>query len=603
MQPELTRQEKIFTLVGLLLSMFLAALDQTVVATAGPDIQRSLRIDAGLYSWMTTSYLVASTVFVPLYGKLSDVVGRKPVILFGVSLFLVASIFCGFSQYTWQLLIARALQGAGSASVFTSAFAVVADLFSPRERGKYSGLFGAVFGISSLVGPLLGGFITDNFGWHWVFFVNLPLGLLALIFMALKMPRLKPTLIGPQRLDVIGLLLLALGVVPLLIGLSLGRPTLRPHEFGLLWTSPACLALLIGGLLGLSLFVAFELRVAQPLVNLRLLKERTVAFGNASVFFLGGVFLTPMVFLPLFMVNVVGVTNTASGLTISPLVLGVVAGNILSGQLVSRLGRYKILMLASLITQLFGLLVMATTLTPNSTQTEVTLKMVLLGLGMGPTIPLYTIAIQNAVAPNDIGGATSMMTFCRQLGASVGLALVGSFFATTLSSRLTVEIPLATQGLPENMVARFLSPAGDGETAVGAQRFDAEKVKQKIRDELEGAKSLGLRAINGETLARTLVSGSALASDHLKRVAAAGGATNESERLELAREIEAAVATAWARAEPAIDAVSVALKACFTSAIQKVYWVALCLALAALLLTWFLPEKPLRSADVTGPTD
>jgi EmrB/QacA subfamily drug resistance transporter len=598
----LTKQEKVFTLIGLLLSMFLAALDQTVVATAGPDIQRALHIDAGLYSWMTTAYLVASTVFVPLYGKLSDLLGRKPIILFGVSLFLVASILCGLSENTWQLLASRALQGVGSASVFTSAFAIVADLFPPRERGKYSGMFGAVFGISSLVGPLLGGFITDNFGWHWVFFINIPLGILALIFMFFKMPKLKPD-IAKQKLDVAGVFILAIGVVPLLIGLSLGRPTLRPGEFGLLWTSPQCLGLLFTGIIGLAIFVWFELKIEFPLVNLRLFKDPLLSLGNGSVFLLGGVFLTPMVFLPLFMVNVVGVTNTASGLTISPLVLGVVAGNILSGQLVSRLGRYKLLMLVSLVTQLVGLFILATTLTAQSTQQEVTLKMVLLGLGMGPTIPLYTIAIQNAVAPKDIGSATSMMTFCRQMGASVGLAIVGSFFASSLSHELQTNIPAATAGLPESMVSRFLSstPTSDGE-GLGAQRFDAEKIKEKIADELQGARSVAIKAINGERLARSLVSSSQFASARLKEVAEAGGTNDAKERAEILSELDAALAAAKTRADAAVGNVSNALKLAFTTAIREVYWVAIVLAALALLLTVFLPERHLKNAVTPSAT-
>ena len=188
--PPLSPRQRTQALAGMLLAMFLAALDQTVVATAGPDMQRTLNIDASLYTWITTGYLVSSTVLVPVYGKASDLYGRKRIVVFGVVLFLVASALCGLSQNTGQLIAFRVLQGAGSASLFTSAFAVVADLFPPSERGKYTGLFGAVFAVSSLVGPLLGGFITDLFGWHWVFFINLPIGAIALAFIVLYMPQL-----------------------------------------------------------------------------------------------------------------------------------------------------------------------------------------------------------------------------------------------------------------------------------------------------------------------------------------------------------------------------------------------------------------------------
>ena len=471
----------------MLLAMFLAALDQTVVATAGPDMQRSLDIDASLYTWITTGYLVSSTVLVPVYGKLSDLLGRKRVVVFGVVLFLVASALCGFSQTTGQLIAFRVLQGAGSASIFTSAFAVVADLHPPAERGRYAGLFGAVFAVSSLVGPLLGGFITDQLGWHWVFFVNLPVGAVALAFIALRMPRLAPKLERRPGLDLLGGVLLAIAVVPFLIALSLGRPELRSGELGWLWTDWQVLALFAVAAAGVAGFVTWELRVRDPLVDLRLFHNPTVALGVVTVAVLGGAFLTPMVFFPLFMVNVVGVTATASGLTITPLVLGVVAGNLLSGQLVSRIGKYKGLMLASLVLLIVGFAVMALTLTSSSTQGEVTVKMVLLGLGLGPTIPLFTIAIQNAVPLPQLGEATSMMTFFRQMGSTVGIAVVGSLFATTLSHELSHRLEEATRGLPPDLVARFSSGVQGG----APPRFEPEVVKGKISDQLEGALCAG----------------------------------------------------------------------------------------------------------------
>jgi EmrB/QacA subfamily drug resistance transporter len=521
---ELTGQQKVLTLAGMLLAMFLAALDQTVVATAGPDIQKALAIEPSLYTWITTAYLVASTVLVPVYGKLSDTYGRRRIVVIGVLIFLVGSVACGLSKTTGQLIFFRAVQGVGSASIFTSAFAVVADLFSPRERGRYSGIFGAVFGLSSLVGPLLGGFITDTVGWHWVFFINLPLGALALTFIALRMPALKPReRKGP--VDVVGAVLLAAGVVPLLVALSLGRPAVRPGETGFEWLSGPELALFAVAVAGVAAFVWWERRVASPLIDFGLFTSPMVSWGSATVFVLGGAFLTPMVFLPLFMVNVVGVTATASGLTISPLVMGVVAGNVLSGQLVARLGRYKGLMLASLSLLAAGFTVMALTLTPSSTQGEVTAKMVLLGIGLGPTIPLYTIAIQNAVPPQQLGVATAMVTFFRQMGSTVGLALVGSLFGSTLSHELDVRMAEATKGLPPALVERFrVGPAGTpGEDGAAPGRFDAEQVKQKLGAQLDGAKAVAKRALSGDALAAALVAQSPLADERLKAVAAAGG--------------------------------------------------------------------------------
>ncbi|MFZ5438489.1 MAG: MDR family MFS transporter [Myxococcota bacterium] len=657
MSETLSKREKVQALAGMLLAMFLAALDQTVVATAGPEMQRALDIDAALYTWITTAYLVTSTVLVPVYGKLSDVFGRKRIVVFGVLVFVAASALCGLAQSTAQLIAFRALQGVGSASLFTSAFAVVADLFPPSERGKYSGLFGAVFGVSSLVGPLLGGFITDTFGWHWVFFINLPLGALALGFIVLRMPPLRPRLERHPTIDVLGAVLLALFVVPLLVALSLGRPELRPGELAFLWTDWQELALFAVALAGLLGFVLWELRAPEPLVDLRLFKNRTVAFGSATVFVMGGAFLAPTVFLPLFMVNVVGVTATASGLTISPLVLGVVTGNVLSGQLVSRLGHYKRLMLGSLVLLMVGFVVMAFTLTSASTQGEVTVKMVLLGLGLGPSIPLYTIAIQNAVPVQQLGVTTSMVTFLRQMGSTVGIAIVGSLFATSLSVELKARLTTATAGLPPELVQRVVASPGSAEEGAPLTRFDAAKVKARVDEQLEGAVAVTQRALEGELLARQLVLGSPFASEELK-AAVAGGSVRDSVRarytvtraklrraagdeaswaelrsqsagLELpearpvdeaaltaldaqleaaaARAGDAAVATAVAEARAdvearrpklhaAVDAVERALKDAFTAAILRVYRVALVLTVLAFFLTLGLAQLPLRTS-------
>lgn len=523
----LTRQQKMLTLAGTLLSMFLAALDQTVVATAGPDMQRSLHLAPGLYTWITTAYLVSSTVLVPVYGRLSDLFGRKVILVVGVVIFLAASALCGISQNAWQLIAFRALQGVGSASLFTSAFAVVADLFPPSERGRYSGLFGSVFGISSLVGPLLGGFITDHFGWHWVFFINLPIGAVALAFIVLRMPPLKPSSSTPRpSVDVMGAVLLAVGTIPLLLGASLGRAVLREGDIGYLWTSPPMLAMGLLAVVGLVGFVAWELRVKDPLVDLSLFKTPAVKWGVLTMFVLGAAFLTPMVFLPLFMVNVVGVTATQSGLTISPLVMGIVAGNVLSGQLASRFGKYKPFMLVALVVLTIGFLVMGFTLTAGSTQGEVTLKMVLLGLGLGPSIPLYTLAVQNAVPPQQMGVATSMTTFFRSMGSTVGVAVVGSLFATTLSEQMATRLNKATEGLPPQLVQGFMRRQGADapeEGGASGMRFDAEAQKQKARDGLEGARRLALKALEGESLAVMAVKSSPLADDGLKKALEDGG--------------------------------------------------------------------------------
>lgn len=435
--PELTRAQRASTLLGVLLGLLLAALDQTIVATAGPAIQADLSIAPTVYPWLTTSYLVASTVMLPVYGKLSDLFGRRPVLVAGILVFVGASLLCGLSRTTLVLVLFRALQGAGSAALFTSAFTVVADLYPPAVRGRYQGLIGAVFALASVVGPLVGGFITDHFGWHWVFLVNGPVGAVALLFILTRMPALRPPRqVRPLRLDVPGALALAVAVVPLLLALSLGHSAEAPGDLGLGWGSWQVVGLFALSAVGAGLFLLTEARAAEPILDLGLFRNRVFSVGNLAVFILGAGFLATVIFLPLFMVNVVGLSATRSGLTLVPLTLGVVAGNVLAGQLVSWLGHYRILMLLSLVVLLVGNALMAFTLSPGSTQAEVTLKMVLVGLGTGPSLPLYTLAIQNAAPARQVGVATSSIVFFRQMGSTLGVAVLGTVFGVALGSAL-----------------------------------------------------------------------------------------------------------------------------------------------------------------------
>lgn len=433
---ELTPAQRAFTLLGVLLGLLLAALDQTIVATAGPAIQADLDMAPTVYPWLTTAYLVASTVMLPVYGKLADLFGRRPVLVAGILVFVGASLLCGLSRTTLVLVLFRALQGAGSAALFTSAFTVVADLYPPAVRGRYQGLIGAVFALASVVGPLVGGFITDHFGWHWVFLVNGPVGAVALAFILTRMPVLRPPRRGgPLRLDIPGALALAVAVVPLLLALSLGHSAEAPGA-GLAWGSWQVVGLFALSAVGTGLFLLAEARAAEPILDLGLFRNRVFSVGNLAVFVLGAGFLSAVVFLPLFMVNVVGLSATRSGLTLVPLTMGVVAGNVLAGQLVSWLGHYKRLMLLSLGVLLVGNSLMAFTLSTDSTQAEVTLKMVLVGLGMGPSLPLYTLAIQNAAPARQVGVATSSIAFFRQMGSTLGVAVLGTIFGVVLGSAL-----------------------------------------------------------------------------------------------------------------------------------------------------------------------
>ena len=559
-----TRSEKAFTLAGALLGLLLAALDQTIVATAGPAVQADLGIAASLYPWITTSYLVASVVMVPLWGKLSDLFGRRSVLVAGIGIFLTGSFLCGVAWDTMSLILFRAVQGLGSAALFTSAFAVAADLFPPAERGKYQGLFGGVFALSSVVGPLAGGFITDALGWHWVFFINLPVGALALAVIFLRMPALRPQRTARPKLDLAGAACLVLVVVPLLLALSLGRGDGHgvPGELGFAWGSWQVLGLFALAVVGVGLFLAREARASEPVLDLRLFQDKTFALGNLAVFIIGAGFLSAFTFLPLYMVNVLELSATRSGLTIIPLTLGVVAGNVLSGQLVARVGRYRGLMLVSLAVLSVAFTVMGFTLSASSSQATVTAKMVLMGLGMGPSIPLYTLAIQNSVQPRQLGVATSSATFFRQLGMTVGVALMGTVFAGTLASELRTGTAQALEAAPAPLREQlFVSAPGTvGEGAAPGQVFRAGEVKSRLRGSFE----------------------------EQRRQARAAGDTAALARVDTAE--EQALAT--------VERVRQATKQAFTRATSAVYRMCIGVALLALLVTVLLPERPLRSGPV-----
>jgi EmrB/QacA subfamily drug resistance transporter len=448
----LTNRQKLEILAAILLALFLFALDQTVVGTALPIIVTDLNGNE-LYTWAVTVYLLTSTISGPIYGKLSDLYGRRPIFLWAVSLFLVASVLCGLAQEMWQFILFRGLQGLGGGAVFPVALAVVADLWSPAERGKYLGLFGAVFGLSSLLGPGIGGFITDTWGWHWIFFVNVPIAMVSLVVCWRLLPSIKRPE-GGQNIDYIGAAVFTAAIAPFLIGLS----NKQTGE----WTDPNVGGLIIVGLVFGLIFLFVESRAADPIVPLGLFRNRSFTISVVAMFLVAFGFFAGIIFLPRYFIVVEGASATESGYSLLPMLLALIVSATLSGQIVARTHHYKLLIFVSMLLLAVGCYLM-TNLTADTDRLVLWLWMVIAGLGIGPSFAVFTLIVQNAVIPRLIGTATSSLTFFQQIGGTVGLTIAGTLFA----DRFVAEVPtqMAAAGADPQIVGFFQAAGG---TAGGA---------------------------------------------------------------------------------------------------------------------------------------
>jgi EmrB/QacA subfamily drug resistance transporter len=448
----LSPREKLEILGAILLAMFLFALDQTVVGTALPKIVTDLHGDK-LYNWSVTIYLLTSTISGPIYGKLSDLFGRRPIVIFAVSLFLISSALAGLSGSMEQFILFRGLQGLGGGAVFPVALAVVADLYTPSERGKYLGLFGAVFGVSSLIGPGLGGLITDLFSWHWIFYINIPIGLISLFILWRLLPAIKRPE-AARNIDYVGAAVFTAAIAPFLVGLTnkSGTHDVAGAPVANQWTDPAVGGLMVLGLVFGLVFLWIESRAKEPIVPLNLFRLRTFSISVAAMFLAAFGFFTLVIFLPRWFQTVAGASATESGYNILPLLAGLIFSAIASGQIVARVGRYKLLMFGSLVL-LAASLFLFTNLRADTNRQVLWLWMALAGLGIGPSFAVFTLIVQNAVSPDRIGVATSSLTFFQQIGGTVGLTLAG----TILGDRLTTEIPaqLLKAGIPAEFLTNF----------------------------------------------------------------------------------------------------------------------------------------------------
>src|SRR3954453_9860428 len=454
----LSQRAKMEILFAVMLGLFLGALDQTIVGPALPTIVGQLSGN-DLYIWPVTIYLLTSTIRVPFGGKLSDIYGRKPMFMIGIGIFLIGSALSGLSQNMTELIAFRGFQGIGAGSLFPIALATIGDLFTPAERGKYQGLFGAVFGIAFIVGPLVGGFLTENIAWNWIFYVNVPIGLVSLYFIWHLLPTVK-TKSATRNFDILGGAIFTVGTALLLIGLTeKGQTDSTTHQL-YAWTSFPVGGLIAISLVGMALFVWAESRAKEPIVPLTLFRNRTYAASMIATFFAAFAFFGAIIFLPRWFQIVQGFTPTNSGLALLPLVIGLIGSSIASGLVVARTGRYKWLTVGAIVI-LAGSMVLMSQLRADTPIPVVWLWMFIAGIGVGPTFAVFTLIVQNAVPFNMLGVATSNLTFFRQIGGTVALAIVGTVFGSAFQEQLVPS--LRSSGVPEQIVTGFGQAASSGQ--------------------------------------------------------------------------------------------------------------------------------------------
>ena len=447
---DLPTREKLIVMGAVLLGLFLSALDQTIVGVALPRIVSDLH-GSDLYTWVVTAYLLTSTITVPIYGKLGDVFGRQRMLIVGILLFLAGSALSGLSQNMAELIIFRALQGCGAGALFPISLAVIGDLFTPRERGRYQGLFGAVFGVSFIIGPFLGGVITDDISWHWIFYVNVPVGIVALYAIITRLPNLRSTTARLRDLDYSGIAIFTAGVMPILLGLTFKGFT-DPSGNLYAWTDWRVGGLILLGLVIIGAFIVNEAKVRQPIIPLDLFSTRTLACTNIATTMVACGMFASVVFIPLYYQVVQGVSATASGYAMWPLLVGLIGTSIGAGFYLSRTGRYKVLLLVALAVLILGSFLL-THLTASTSNMWIWLWLGLTGLGIGPSMSVFTVVVQNAAPRERLGTATSTLTFLRQVGGAIGLAVAGTVFSQNLSSQLPKQ--LAAAHLPPALTAHI----------------------------------------------------------------------------------------------------------------------------------------------------
>jgi EmrB/QacA subfamily drug resistance transporter len=430
----ISRREKIIVLIAVMSGLFLAALDQTIVGTALPKILTEFNALNKL-SWIITAYLLASTVAVPISGKLSDIFGRRKLLLTGIAIFVLGSVMAGFSKNVDQLIAFRAIQGLGGGILFANSFSIIGDLFVPAERGKWMGLFGAVFGLSSVVGPLLGGWLTDGnnvFGaitdWRWTFYINVPIGIIAFGMIAHYLPTIVAKV--KHSIDYIGAALLTAGLVPLVLAMSLGGT----DDWA--WNSAKIIEMLVTAVIMLIAFIFAESKASDPILPLHFFKNPIFNVASVLIFIFGIGMFGAIIYIPLFAQDILNFSATNSGIILLPMIIGLVVASAISGQIVSRLGRYKAILIAGMGMAALGIFLLSG-LTTQSNYWDMAWRMVITGLGLGVGMPIINLVVQNSFHQREIGAATSSTQLFRSIGSTVGVAIMGGLLNSTLTNKLS----------------------------------------------------------------------------------------------------------------------------------------------------------------------
>jgi EmrB/QacA subfamily drug resistance transporter len=558
---------------SVLLGLLLAALDQTVVGPAMPKIIGELK-GFEYYTWVLTAYLLTSTIAVPIFGKLSDIYGRKWFYVGGIAVFLVGSMLAGVSADIGQLILYRAVQGIGAGVIFASAFTIVADLIPPANRGKWQGAFGAVFGLSSVIGPTIGGFLTDNLNWRWVFYVNLPVGLVAIVALVLTFPPLHQSH-AKKTIDWLGALLLTAGLVPLLLALSLAgtRGALKIPFFadpidGWEWTSPKILTMFAASAIFLALFMYVEAKAKETaIIPLGLFKNRIYTVSVITVFFAGVGFFSAIVYIPLFIQAIQSGSATDSGNTVTPMTMAVILASVLSGQIVSRTGKYRIIGIAGMALAAGGTFLLYTM--NIGTDRLVTIGyMIIIGLGMGVSFPLYTLVTQNAFSMKQVGAVTAGIQFFRSIGGTVGIAILGSLVNTHFHDNFPTEFTARLNDYKATL------------SAPQAQTLDPDTILHG-----DGKSNPGIADLNPQLLVSD--KGQKEMQDQFALFAVKfGGATPEQ---------------AQQGAANLVGVVREAMKPALYGGIQWAFLIAAIMLTIGLIATSFLPEIPLRKTHDFAP--